>query len=83
MTKSVTILCPIAESIPPLVFQSALAMINYSATHGIQIDFVGITERTLVDTARNTLAREFLKTPSDWAFWMDADMVLQIGRAHV
>lgn len=74
--STVTILCPIAESIPPAVFQSALAMINYTAKKGIQVDFVGITERTLVDTARNVLAREFLKTPSDWAFWMDADMIL-------
>jgi hypothetical protein len=74
--ERVTILCPISESIPPLVFQSALAMVNYSAQKGIKIDFVGITERTLVDTARNTLAKEFLKTPSDWSFWMDADMIL-------
>lgn len=53
-----------------------MAMVNYTAQKGVKIDYVGITERTLVDTARNTLAREFLKTPSDWAFWMDADMIL-------
>lgn len=58
------------------MFQTALAMVNYTAKKGIQIDYVGITERTLVDTARTVLAREFLKTDSDWAFWMDADMVL-------
>jgi GT2 family glycosyltransferase len=74
--RTVTILCPIAESISAPVFQSALALINYSVLNNIRIDFIGVTERTLIDTARNTLAKEFLKTPSDWAFWMDADMVL-------
>ncbi len=74
--ETITILCPIAETIPPRVFQSALAMVNYSAQCGVKIDLIGITERTLVDTARCVLAREFLKTTSDWAFWMDADTIL-------
>lgn len=73
---TVTILCPIAESIPPLTFQSALSVAAYSAAHGVKIEFIGVTERTLVDTARNMLSREFLKTTSNWAFWMDADMIL-------
>lgn len=73
---TVTVLCPIAESIPPQTFQSALSVIGYSSANGVKIEFIGVTDRTLVDTARNVLSREFLKTTSEWAFWMDADMVL-------
>ena len=73
---SVTILCPISETVHPIVFQSAMSMVNYTANNGIKIEYMGTTERTLVDTARNTLTKELLKTPSEWAFWMDADMVL-------
>lgn len=72
----VTVLCPIAETVPPLTFQTALSAVGYAAANGINVEFIGVTERTLVDTARNVLTREFLKTSSDWAFWMDADMVL-------
>ena len=74
--EKVTVLCPIAESIPPLTFQTALSVVGYAAKNGVGIEYIGVTERSLVDTARNTLAREFLKTPSEWSFWMDADMVL-------
>jgi hypothetical protein len=73
---SVTLLCPIAETVHPLVFQCTMSMVNYTANQGVKLEYIGTTERTLVDSARNTLARELLKTPSEWAFWMDADMVL-------
>lgn len=73
---SVVILCPISESVAPLVFQSALSVAAYTAANGVKVEFIGVTERTLIEDARNTLTREFLKTPSEWAFWMDADMVL-------
>jgi GT2 family glycosyltransferase len=71
---SVTVLCPIGESVPPLTFQSALSMVGYASKHGVDIQYVGVTKRTLIETARNMLTREFLKTPSEWAFWMDSDM---------
>lgn len=73
--STVTLLCPISESVPPITFQSALSMVGYAVKHGVQIEFIGVTERTLIDNARNTLVKEFLKTNSEWAFWMDADMV--------
>lgn len=73
---TVTVLCPISESIPPLVFQSALSAVSYASANGVKIEFIGVTERTLIDTARNLLSREFLKTTSEWAFWLDADMVI-------
>lgn len=76
MTTSVALLCPVAETVSPLVFQSALSVVGYSSHKDINIDFIGVTERTLVDMARNVLVKEFLKLNSEWAFWMDADMVL-------
>lgn len=73
---TVTLLCPVAESVPPLTFQTALSVVGYASANGVKVQYIGVTERSLVDTARNTLAKEFLKTDSEWSFWMDADMVL-------
>ena len=70
----VAILCPIAQVVFPDTFQSALALVGYSAAHGIAVSHVGVTERTLIETARNMLAEQFLKTDADWAFWIDSDM---------
>jgi GT2 family glycosyltransferase len=53
-----------------------MSLVNYSARHDVNLQYIGTTERTLIDTARTVLAREFLKTPSEWSFWMDADMVI-------
>jgi len=74
MKAEVAILCPIAESVSPVTFQSVAAMVGYSTSKGVKINHIGVTERTLVDTARNTLAKEFLKTDNEWAMWIDSDM---------
>lgn len=76
MERKVTLVCPIAEIIPPKTFQSALAAVGYAAQKGIKFVDIGITERQLIDGARNVLAEAFLATPTEWIFWMDADMVL-------
>lgn len=72
---TVSLLCPIGEAVSPLTFQSALTMVGYASKNGVDIQFIGVTERTLIEKARNTLAQTFLKTESEWSFWMDADMV--------
>jgi hypothetical protein len=72
---SVALLCPIAESIPPNVFQYTMAMVSKAAQDGIEISQVGVTERTLIQSARNILATGLMKTDCEWAFWMDADMI--------
>lgn len=72
----VSLVCPIAETIPPKTFQSAIAAVAYAANKGIQFVDIGITERQLIDGARNVLAEAFLTTSTEWLFWMDADMVL-------
>ena len=72
---SVAILVPCCGPVDPKVFQSALAMA--AATSEQKIDQVGVTNRVLVDEARQWLAEGFLQTDCEWAFWMDADMILE------
>lgn len=70
----VAFLCPVAESVNPNVFKHALAMVSYASQNGVRVEFIGVTERVLIEGARNILAKEFKTTECDWAFWMDADM---------
>lgn len=72
----VALLCPIGESVSPPVFQYALAAATHAVDNGIEMTDVGVTERTLIQSARNILVDGFLKTDAEWAFWMDADMIL-------
>lgn len=72
---TVAVLIPIAESVPPLTFQSVLSVVGYASSKKVKIQHIGVTERTLVDTARNILARQFLKTDNEWSLWLDSDMI--------
>lgn len=76
MNKQCTLVCPIAEIVPPKTFQSVLAAVAYAAQKGVTFTDIGITERNLIDGARNILAEAFLSTPTEWIFWVDADMVI-------
>lgn len=75
--RRVSIAIPIAHMVEPKTLQSMMALVNYSATHGIEIVHVGITERQLIDDSRNILVETFLKTDTEWLFWMDSDMVFE------
>lgn len=75
MQKECSIAIPCAQVVEPKTLQSMLALVNYSATHGVKINHIGITERALIEDARNILADTFLKSPTEWIFWMDSDMV--------
>ncbi len=74
INKSCSFAIPIAESVHPKVFQSMMAVTAYSCQHGIQVSDIGITIREIIDLARNNLTEAFLKTDSEWLFWMDSDM---------
>lgn len=74
--RSLAILCPVAESVDPLVFQHTMALVSWASSHDVAVTQVGVTRRTLIHSARNQLASGFLKTDCEWAFWMDADMIL-------
>lgn len=74
MAKEVSLAIPIAQVVEPKTLQSMLAMVSYSVKNGVDIKHIGITERALIDDARNTLTETFLKSPTEWLFWMDSDM---------
>lgn len=75
MSRSVSIAVPCAQVVEPKTLQSMMALVNHSAKHDISIVDIGITERALIDDARNCLVETFLKSPTEWMFWMDSDMV--------
>lgn len=75
MGKDVSIAVPVAQVVEPKTLQSMMALVNYSANHGIKIHDIGITERVMIDDARNMLTETFLKSSTEWLFWMDSDMV--------
>jgi GT2 family glycosyltransferase len=74
---SVAFLMPCSGPVDPRVLQSMGALISFATGHGFHVTQVGITDRTLVHSARNTLAKGFLETDCEWAFWMDSDMILE------
>lgn len=74
--EKLAVLCPVAESVDPVVFQHTMAMISFASQNGVEIKQVGVTKRTLIHSARNALAKGFLSTDCEWAFWMDSDMLL-------
>lgn len=74
MRREVSIAIPCAQMVEPRTLRSMLAMVNYSANNGVAIQEFGVTERQLIDDARNSLTETFLRTPTEWMFWMDSDM---------
>lgn len=74
---SVALLVPCGGQVEPRVFQNALVLTSFANENGCKVRQVGVTERTLIHTARNVLAKGFLETDCEWAFWMDSDMILE------
>lgn len=74
MRKDVSIAIPIAQVVEPKTLRSMMVMVNHSARNGINIHNIGITERMLIDDARNSITEGFLKDSVEWLFWMDSDM---------
>lgn len=68
---------PCAQVIEPRTLQSMLSLVGYSTQHGVTVNYVGITEREMIDDARNNLTETFLKGNTEWLFWMDSDMVFE------
>lgn len=74
MKREVSIAIPVAQVLFPAEASSMMALVNYSANHGVKIVDIGMTERQMIDDARNNLTETFLQTPTEWLFWMDSDM---------
>ncbi len=73
--KEVAIAIPCAQVVEPRVLQSMLTLVSYTSWHSVKITEIGVTERQMVDDARNGLAEAFLASPTEWMFWMDSDML--------
>ncbi len=73
--KEVAIAVPCAQVVDPKVLQSMMSLVSFTSGSGVKITEVGITERQMVDDARNGLAEAFLASPTEWIFWMDSDML--------
>lgn len=74
MNRNTSLAIPCAQVVDPITLQSMLAMVNYSAKNGINIHYIGVTARQLIEDARNSLTEAFLKSDVEWIFWMDSDM---------
>lgn len=74
MRKDVSIAIPIAQVVEPKTLRSMMCLVNYSSRNGVDIRDIGVTERMLIDDARNSLTEGFLKGSTEWMFWMDSDM---------
>ena len=74
---SVAFLIPCAGDVDNRVLQSAMTLASFATFNGFTVRQVGITDRTVIHTARNILTRELLKSECEWAFWMDSDMILE------
>lgn len=74
---SIAFLMPCGAGVEPRSVQSAMSLVGFSIANGFMIRQIGVTERTVVHTARNFLAAEFLRSECEWAFWMDSDMILE------
>lgn len=72
----IAFLSPVAESVAPTAFQSILAAMLKTMDGGLRVEQIGVTERMLVQSARNVLAKGFLDTDCEWAFWWDCDTIV-------
>lgn len=75
MKRECNIAVPCAQVVEPRTLQSMMTLCAYSVAHGIKINYIGYTQRALIDDARNMLTEAFLKSSTEWLFWMDSDMV--------
>ena len=69
-------LTPVASGVQPRAFQHALAAVSFASHNGVEIHYFGVTERQVIQDARNVLAKNFLESGCDWAFWFDSDQII-------
>lgn len=74
MKKQIAIAIPVAESVQPKVMQTILAAVAFAARNGVEITDIGVTQREMIDKARNALTEAFLGTSTEWLMWFDSDM---------
>jgi len=83
-TMRVVLLMPVAERPEAKCMKSVADMVAYSWHKGLKVFEMGMTERTVVDWARNQLAREAIQRQDPLEgkqythfLWVDSDMVFE------
>lgn len=76
LSDSVAMAIPCASGVEPRVLQSLLAVAAQTVKDGYDLRLFGVTDRSLIHSARNWLSKEFLATDCEWIFWADSDMLL-------
>ncbi len=76
-SPKIAFVMPCAAGVSPRCVQSALQVVANAWENGFRVKQIGITERTLIHSARNWMSKEFLAGDAEWLFWMDSDMVLE------
>lgn len=74
--KDVCLCLPLYKPVEPETFISILAMWDRSK---MRAEFK--RSEAMVSITRNRLANKFLKTPCNWSFWIDHDVVIPCGNA--
>ena len=75
-SPKIALLSPVAESVSPMAVQSVIAAMLKTMDSGLRVEQIGVTDRMLVQSARNLLAKGFLETDCEWAFWWDCDTIV-------
>lgn len=77
LSRSVAVAVPCAGPVEPRFLRSAMNLTAAAERAGITVELIGVTERSLIHSARNWLSKEFLQTKCEWLFWADSDMILE------
>lgn len=76
LSKKVMLILPAYKSYHPIT-TLCIAQLNDRRRVGMLLSY----DDAFVAHARNTCAREFLKTDSEWALWIDDDMLVPCGNS--
>ena len=76
LDKKVLLMLPCYREFDPIT-ALCIAQLNDRRRVGLMLSY----DDAFVAHARNHCAREFLKTDSEWALWIDADMIVPCGNA--
>lgn len=74
--KNIALCLPWYKSVHPATMWSILAMWDRTKMNALTR-----SGDAFIAHARNSLAKDFLKTKAEWSFWVDDDLILPCGRA--
>lgn len=79
-SKKLMILMPCYRQMSP---ETLICLMMLKEKHGDKIGFIYDKQHTCIWHARDTLASRFMATDSEWALWIDDDMIVPFGNARM